>query len=303
MDPKPAIIINASSGADDKNSLRDNLKELFSARGVIPMISLVRDPHRLRTTAGQLLREGYDPIVAGGGDGTVSTVASALIDTQTPLGILPLGTLNHFAKDMKIPLDIEGAVQVILEGSIAAVDVGEVNGHIFINNSSLGLYPSIVHHRQQQQERLGRGKWPAFVWAALGVMRRYPFLNVRLTADTVELKRRTPFVFVGNNEYKMEGVHIGARVCLNAGKLSLHVAHRTGRWGLVRFAIRALLGSLRHEKDLDVLCTQELWIETKQKRLRVATDGEVSLMQTPLHYRIRPGALRVLVPGTTDDRP
>lgn len=297
----PAIIINTSSGADDKEALRDSLWEMFSARGIAPVISLVRHGTGLLPLAERMLSEGHSPIVAGGGDGTISAVASVLVDTERPLGILPLGTLNHFAKDLKIPLDIEGAVNVILEGSIAGVDVGEVNGHVFINNSSLGLYPSIVHRRQQQQLRLGRGKWPAFIWAALGVLRRYPFISVRLTADNTELRRRTPFVFIGNNEYEMEGVRIGARACLNAGKLSLHVARRTGRWGLVRFAIRALLGTLRNEKDLDTLCSEDIWIETRHKLLRVATDGEVSLMEAPLHYRIRPAALRVLVPEGKDE--
>jgi diacylglycerol kinase family enzyme len=293
---KPAIIINDASGTGDKEALRDSLLEMFSSRGLVPEISFVRRGSELRPLTEQKLSAGHSPIIAGGGDGTISTVASVLADTGTPLGILPLGTLNHFAKDLKIPLDIEGAVDVILNGSSAGVDVGEVNEHVFINNSSLGLYPSIVHRRQHQQQRLGWGKWPAFVWAALSVWRRYPFLDIRLVADTKELRRRTPFVFIGNNEYEMEGVRIGARACLNAGKLSLHVARRTGRWGLVRFAIRALLGTLANEKDLDSMCSQEVWIETRHKLLRVATDGEVTLMETPLHYRIRPEALQVLVP-------
>ena len=293
---QPAIIINNSSGADDKNSLRDKLAELFSARGLAPVISLLHDGSEVIPLAQRRLSEGYNPVVAGGGDGTIGAVASVLVDTSTSLGILPLGTLNHFAKDMKIPLDLEGATNVILDGAPASVDVGEVNGRIFINNSSLGLYPSLVHQRERQQQRLGRGKWTAFIWAALSVLRRYPFINVRLTADTVELNRRTPFVFIGNNEYEMEGINIGARGCLNAGRLSVHVAHRTGRWGLVRFALSALFGTLRNESDLDSLCTTELWIETRRARLHVATDGEVSIMETPLHYRVRPGALQVLAP-------
>jgi diacylglycerol kinase family enzyme len=296
---QPAIIINAASGADDKERFRDELVAMFSARGLVPQILLVKDGDRLQALAERMLKQGHSPIVAGGGDGTISAVASVLAGGDTPLGVLPLGTLNHFAKDLKVPLDLEGAVQVITEGSIAEIDVAEVNGHVFINNSSLGLYPSIVHQREQQQQRLGRGKWTAFFWAALSVLRRYPFINVRLTVDNVELNRRTPFVFIGNNEYEMEGVRIGARACLNGGKLSLQVAHRTGRWGLVRFAIRALFGGLRNEKDLDVLCASEIWVETRHQRLRVATDGEVSTMETPLHYRIRPGALRVLV-GSRD---
>ncbi|MEO8436065.1 MAG: acylglycerol kinase family protein, partial [Pyrinomonadaceae bacterium] len=101
---QPAIIINSKSGADDKESLRDKLAELFSARGLSPVISLLHDGSELIPLAQRRLSEGYNPIVAGGGDGTISAVASVLVDTPTALGVLPLGTLNHFAKDMKIPL-------------------------------------------------------------------------------------------------------------------------------------------------------------------------------------------------------
>jgi len=115
------------------------------------------------------------------------------------------------------------AAQTIVEGYAINVDVGEVNRRIFLNNSSLGLYPTIVREREKQQ-RLGAGKWPAFVWAAVAALRRYPFLDVRLSADGKEFSRRTPFVFVGNNEYLMERLTIGMRECLDKGQLSLYMA-------------------------------------------------------------------------------
>ncbi|MDQ6651751.1 MAG: sphingosine kinase, partial [Acidobacteriota bacterium] len=187
-------------------------------------------------------------------------------------------------------------VQTIAAGKTAKVDIGEVNGHIFLNNSSLGLYPSIVRERQRQQ-RLGWGKWPAYVWAALSVLRRYPFLDIRVGVDGKELKSRTPFVFIGNNEYEMETLNIGGRASLDAGELSLYMTLRTGRLGLIRLALRALVGGLRQEKDFLALCTEEIWIGTKHKRLRVALDGEVTVMEPPLHYRVRARELRVLAPS------
>jgi diacylglycerol kinase family enzyme len=218
------------------------------------------------------------------------------VGSEKTLGVLPLGTLNHFARDLKIPNDLEHAAHAIVSGHTVSVDVGEVNGRIFLNNSSLGLYPTIVREREKQQ-KLGSGKWPAFIWAAVTAFRRYPFLDVRLSVDGKEFHRRTPFVFVGNNEYVMESLNIGLRDCLDRGQLSLYIAHRTGRWGLVRLALRALLGRLREEKDFLAMCTPEVKIETRRKRLRVAYDGEVDVMETPFHYRVRPGALRVIVPN------
>ena len=201
---------------------------------------------------------------------------------------------------MKVPLDLEEAARVCVEGRVARVDVGEVNGRIFLNNSSLGLYPSIVREREKLQHRLGHGKWRAFFWASLTVLRRYPFLKVRLSTDEKELARTSPFIFIGNNEYEMENFNIGSRSCIDKGQLSLYIAHRTGRLGLARLATRALFGGLRNEEDFDALCTKEIWIETGRPRLRVATDGEVNIMPTPLHYRVRPAALNVLVPEESE---
>lgn len=302
MSVRPAVIINASSGTDDKAQAVKRLEEMFEARGLEALVSLARSGEEIVEMARRAVKDNRQPIVAGGGDGTINAVAAQLINTDRTLGVLPLGTLNHFAKDLKIPLELEDAAQTIIEGRAVEVDVGEVNGRVFLNNSSLGLYPSIVHSREQQQT-LGRGKWPAFVWAALSVLKRYPFLNVRLHVDEQELARRTPFVFIGNNEYVMESFDIGSRSCLDAGELSLYIAHRTGRVGLLRLAWRALFGGLRDEEDFDALCTKEIWIETRRRKLRVATDGEVTVMKTPLHYRVLPRALRVIVPAevTSDE--
>jgi YegS/Rv2252/BmrU family lipid kinase len=296
------VIVNATSGADDKEEACKLLERVFSESGVEPRMMLAQRGSEIVEFARRAAQdEDSGLIVAGGGDGTISAVASELVGTQKTLGVLPMGTLNHFAKDLHIPLDLEEAARVCLTGHAVSVDVGEVNGRTFLNNSSLGLYPQIVRRREKQQERLGRGKWLAFVWATLAVLRRYPFLDVRLSMEERNLRRRTPFVFIGNNEYEMENLNVGARSCLDAGHLSLYVTHRTGRLGLLRLALRALFGGLRNERDFDALCTKEVWIETKRKRLSVATDGEVTLMNMPLHYRVLPGALRVLVPHSEEE--
>ena len=290
------VIINCSSGTINSDEVSRQVTALFHASGLRAHVSLATSGAQLVELAGQAAQSNNSTIVAGGGDGTISSVAAALAGTTKTLGVLPLGTLNHFARDLNIPLDLEGAINIIREGHTKSVDVGEVNGQIFINNSSLGLYPSIVRERQKQQ-RLGYKKWPAFLWAAVAVLRRYPFLNVRLITGGEEFSSRTPFVFVGNNQYEMEGLSIGGRRRLCAGELSLYISHRTGRLGLLRLALRAMFRRLRDEKDFSAMTTGEVWIQTKHKRLRVAADGEITVMKPPLHYRIRPAALRVFVPA------
>jgi YegS/Rv2252/BmrU family lipid kinase len=291
------VIINCAAGGRPDTEAGRAVEEAFASCGAEARVRLAREGKELTELASAAVSNGARAVVAGGGDGTVGAVASALVGTGKALGVLPLGTLNHFAKDLRIPLEVKEAARNVCEGRAVLVDVGEVNGRIFINNSGLGLYPHIVRHREKLQEREALGKWSAFVRAALAVLRRYPFLNVRLNADGKEIIRRTPFVFVGNNEYEVEGTQIGARARLDEGRLSLYVAHHTGRLGLIRLALRALFGRLRQSKDFDALSVEEIWVETrKPKRLYVATDGEVNVMTTPLHYRVLPGALRVIVP-------
>lgn len=298
------VIVNASAGGNNADEVGRAVASAFDACGVEALVRLAREGAEVESLARRALSNGARAVVAGGGDGTVSAVASLLAGTGKPLGVLPLGTLNHFAKDLGVPLNIEEAARSVCEGRVVSVDVGEVNGRVFVNNSSLGLYPRIVRRRDKLRERLGSGKWAAFFRAALAVLRRYPFLNVRLSADGQEIVRRTPFVFIGNNEYQMESFQLGARACLDAGCLSLYVAHRTGRLGLLGLAVRALFGRLRQAKDFDALRAQEIWVEThRPKRLHVATDGEVNVMTTPLHYRVLPGALRVIVPKAVNREP
>ena len=294
------VIINASSGVGASDDLRQRLADSFRAGGLDVNISLAHSGAEVVELAGRAAHSSSDVVVAGGGDGTINAVAGAILDHEKTFGVLPLGTLNHFASDLNIPLDLEAAVQTIVAGHTIEVDVGEVNGHLFVNNSGLGLYPKIVRKREKQQ-KLGYGKWAAFAWAALAVLRRYPFLDVRLHVEGEEFHRRTPFVFVGNNEYLIESLSIGRRERLNSGQLSLYITNRAGRLGMLRIALSALVGRLREERDFLALSTQEVWIATRHKSVLVALDGEVEVLATPLHYRVRPRALRVIVPAPTLD--
>ena len=292
------VIINGSAGtALGHADAGRAAAEAFGACGVGVKISVARGGEALEEMARRALSNGARALVAGGGDGTVSALASLVVGTEKALGVLPLGTLNHFAKDLRIPLELGAAAAVVCDGHVARVDAGEVNGRVFINNSSLGLYPRIVRRREKMQEREGSGKWSAFARAALSVLRRYPFLRVRLNADGREIVRLTPFVLVGNNEYEVDGLSLGGRRRLDAGRLSLYVAHRTGRLGLLWLALRALFGRLREARDFDALSAEEIWVGTpRPRKLPVAIDGEVTLLKTPLCYRALPGALRVIVP-------
>jgi YegS/Rv2252/BmrU family lipid kinase len=289
------IVISASAGSGDNTKTYERLTQIFNENQIGIDISLAQSGAEIAELAREAARGPYKVIVAAGGDGTVNTVAAAVIDSDKILGVLPAGTLNHFARDLKIPFDMEAAARTIVAGFTTEVDVGEVNDRIFLNNSSLGLYPTIVREREKRQ-RLGSGKWPAFIWATIQALRRHPLLNVRLRVNDELLALTTPFVFVGNNEYAMDSFNIGLRDGLDRGVLSIYITHRTSRLKLISLALRAVFGRLRNDKDFLAQRSNEVKIQTAHKRLRVAFDGEIDVMQTPLQYRVRPRALRVIVP-------
>ena len=289
------VIINANSGGVIEGDTEVLLVEAFAAHGIDVKIHLANGGSEINKLARLAAESDAEIIVAGGGDGTISTIAAEVVRSKKTLGVLPLGTLNNFSKDLLIPQDLAEAVRIIAEGYTCLIDVGEVNEHIFINNSSIGLYPNIIRRRERQQ-RLGRGKWVAALWATLRMFRLSPFLKVRIKVGDMVFLRKTPFVFVGNNEYDMDLYKIGRRVEMDGGALSVYFLHRGGRWGVILLLFRTVFGMVKQWKDFEAVKTEETEIHTRRKRLHVAFDGEVRILESPLRYRIHPKALTVIVP-------
>lgn len=300
MAPQIEIIINAGSGSVENEETVSRLHAVFLENNVEAKISLAQNGSEIVRLAKRAVQGNAEIICAGGGDGTISAVASEVVNTDKTLGILPLGTLNNFSKDLQIPQNLEESVRVILENHVKLIDVGSVNGKFFVNNSSIGLYPGIVRRREKSQ-RMGYGKWRAAFWITLRMLKRSPFFAVKLQTETVNRIIKTAFVFVGNNEYEMNFFSIGRRQCLDDGKLSVYFIHRSGRRGLFLLAFRTIFGLLRQTKDFEELSTEKIIIETRKSQILTAFDGEAALMDSPLVYRIHPKSLRVIVPKTETD--
>ena len=177
------VILNARAGTGHEGDDRRALEEALAAHGLQATVHAVAAGGDIVAAAKAALDAGAEVVVAAGGDGTVSAVASCIHGSNATLGVLPMGTLNHFARDLGIPTKLEEAVEVLARGVRVGVDLGEVNGRIFVNNASLGVYPDMVRDRIRQQRRLGRGKWWAMVWAALATLRRSPFLRLTLEIE------------------------------------------------------------------------------------------------------------------------
>jgi diacylglycerol kinase family enzyme len=294
---RATIFVNASSGWDEKADAPHLLESRFREAGLDAQIEYVKKGANLAQMSREAVAAGSEIVVAGGGDGTLSAVASGLVGTDVAFGVLPVGTLNHFARDLNIPLDLVQAAEVVLAGNSGYVDVAEVNGKVYLNNSIIGLYP-IFRFVRARKEQKGWNRRLALLWAAAAVIWRYPTLRLRFVVNGMELKRRTAYVLIANNKHAMEGWNLGARECLCEGRLWIYVLKPHGPWGLLRMLVKLLFNRFHPGTEFEIFSAEEVWIETRSKRLGVALDGEVRVMETPLHYRILPRGLRVLIPET-----
>jgi YegS/Rv2252/BmrU family lipid kinase len=290
------VLLNPSGGSAGDDPQPRVAAALAAAR--VDRAIEVTDGAGLAARSHRAVDDGVELVIAAGGDGTISAVAGALAGTTTTLGIMPLGTLNHFARDLAIPFDLDEAAAVIGAGHAQAVDVASVNGRILINNSAVGLYPLMVADRDRQQLRSGRSKRLAMLVASARALVR--FHHHRLTLDFDGGDREsvlTPLLFVGNNDYRLDGAAAGQRESLVDGKLCVVVLRRKGRIGLVAALVRALTGRTREADMLKYNDVIRLKVGARRALLRVSCDGESIALAPPLDYTILPGALQVIAPA------
>lgn len=280
------VLVNAHAGSSPRTAA---VQEALTSAGVTGVVEAVDGGADMKARATEAAARG-DMLVAAGGDGTVSTVAAIAAQHDVPFGVLPAGTLNHFARDARIPGNMKEAAAALNNPGTRRIDLGDINGHTFVNNASLGIYPRIVWERDVEQQR-GRSRWVAFGIAMLHTWRRYRTMTVTLRIDGRDDIRRTPFVFIGNGRYEAEGLRLGARPALDTGVLSVYVAPHCGRFELIRVALRALAGRLGEESKFESFEGREVTIELARTRVRVAIDGEVVMLTLPIRCHIRPGAL------------
>jgi diacylglycerol kinase family enzyme len=294
------VILNPSAGTlaalPNDESIAAQISQGFESAGSEADVRIVAGPD-LAETARSAAGDGFDAVIAGGGDGTLNTIANTLAGGPVAFAVLPLGTHNHFAKELGLPLDLDGAIRALAAGSMEDLDIGEVNGFVFLNFSALGLHPLVVKHREAQREARGRRKFLALFVALLSVLRRLPVLRVRLFFGDTVIRRTTPSVIVCNNAHQMRVFGVESVSQADRGVLNVYLARSTRWWGVVWLIIRAAFRSLQTAKKFESLALNDFTIETRSRHARVSIDGEVTDLQTPLHYRVRPGGLRIIRPG------
>jgi YegS/Rv2252/BmrU family lipid kinase len=290
------VLLNRGGGAvaADKE-IGDKVAAALAEAGVKAEIELI-DGGDCAVRCKAIAERGDDLLIVGGGDGTISAAASALVGTDTKLGILPLGTLNHFARDLGIPADLDQAAGLIAAGSDRCVDVAEMNGNVFINNSAIGLYPLMVVDRDLQRRRLGRSKRLAMLVASLRTLARFNHQRLTLTVNDEKARVDTPLLFVGNNDYRIDLGAAGQRESIEDGELCVMVMRKKTRAGLIAASIRALLNRSRPDDMVLLDGVERLRVESRRSHVPVSLDGEVISASSPLDYRIRKKALRVIAP-------
>ena len=284
-----AVILNRNKGD------RGEVAAALSALGVTAKIESV-DGDAIGDRAEAAVKGGAKLVVVGGGDGSVSSAAQALTGSGAALGIMPLGTLNHLARDLGIPATLQESVQVIASGRTRSIDVAEVNGRTFVNNAAIGLYPLMVIDREAQQDRLGRSKRLAMLVASLRTLMRFHHQRLTLSIDGGEARVDTPLLFVGNNDYQLAFPAAGQRDKLDDGELCVMLMRKKGVPGFLAAVARALLGIQRADDMVRIDGVKQLKVDSARSTITLALDGETLVMKPPLEFRIRPGALKVIAP-------
>lgn len=303
------VILNKQAGdpRPEPGTTPDEIRAAFAAAGVTAHIEEV-GPADLGPRIHAAAVTKPDAVVVGGGDGTIRTAAALLADTGIPLGVLPLGTFNHFAKDLGLPTDARAAVALLASGGSHAVDLGEVNGEVFINNCSFGAYAEAVRRRDQLRRNGTRHKSWAMLRASYHTLRDLQRLPFELTvahgrngAHPEPARRiRTPLLVVANNRYSGQLLDRSLRERLDAGELWVYALHEHRHLAVLRLLLRAMFRRLDEAEQLEAQPAIALEAMCRSAHVPVALDGELARLHSPFRFRIRRGALRVL--GATDKR-
>jgi diacylglycerol kinase family enzyme len=291
------VVINRSGGtaAAWGDRLEERVRAAFEPTGRDIALELV-EPADLPAA---IARHSRAPVVAvGGGDGTLGTAATQLAGTATALAVLPLGTRNHLARQLGVPLDLDEAAQVAASGARRRMDLGRAGDRLFVNNVSVGIYNKLVGTR----ERLDLPKWLATVPAAWHVLRTMRPHAYRLRIDGSERTVRTPLLFIGNNRYSLSFGHLGERASLEDGLLSVCAVAAQGPLQLVWLAIKVLCGLAHPDRDFAELELAREVILEGEGVIGLALDGELTCLSRPLRVMIEPAALGIVTPRVTSEQ-
>ena len=289
------VIVNRASGSEQAPG--EDFAAHFKSHNIDPVILAAASGEELEQHVKRATEERAKAVVVAGGDGTINTFAQALSGSDVPLGIIPSGTFNYVARNFGIPQEAEQAIAVIAGQQAIAIDAPNVNGYVFLNNASLGLYALAIQQRERQQARFGRRRWVAFAAALYAVMRPGRRLDIAVESDGQIRHFRTHILFVGNNARQLEDYNLKGADCLARGQLVFHITKPRTRRGLLWLALRLLVGATTQADELESFCASSVTISARRRRsLRVVLDGELVRLALPLNFSIQRNALKLITP-------
>jgi YegS/Rv2252/BmrU family lipid kinase len=287
------LFFNPSSGVKLPQAELSAIEASATEQG-LEVIHVTRDVD-IAATIRERMRQNKSLFVAAGGDGTVNCVVQAVAHTDATMAVIPVGTFNHFARDIGIPLDWRAALDVAINGAKKQVDVARVNDRYFVNNISLGLYPEMVSRREERGRDYPR--WKARFYAMYVTLQKYPHVSLTLESEHHQEVVRTHMLLISNNTYDLSRVGIEApRTTLEEGRLSVYWLPHVPRIELMKFIAHYFAGRVRTAPGFRSFRTQQLKVRSSHKEIRLGVDGEVFTMQTPLVITIAPQSLLVKVP-------
>ncbi|CAI06427.1 conserved hypothetical protein, related to eukaryotic diacylglycerol kinase [Aromatoleum aromaticum EbN1] len=299
------VVMNAGSGREDKSEAGAAIEKVLEASGRDVELLVAKRPRELAALVRAAADRRPGILAAAGGDGTLNAVASVAYQRSLPFAVIPLGTFNYFARELGIPLDPAAAAQVAVDGSIRRVPIGEVNGRLFLNNASIGLYRRLLETREVHKRRFGRNRFVAFVSGLVTLMREHRPYRLALQIDGRPLNLSTLTVFFGRNALQMEHLGLDEAVCVARGELAVLALREVGRHDLLALVLRGALARLETAENLRQYCALTVQIERLDEgtpHIRVALDGELVDCELPLVVRSVPEALQVLVPAVPEVR-
>lgn len=295
------VVLNAGSGHGQADATRAAIAGVLQDAGRVHRILVVDDPARLQAVSAQavaLARAGGGIVVAAGGDGTLNTVAQAVLGSGCCFGVLPQGTFNYFGRVHGIPADTAAATRLLLAARAHPVQVGLVNDKVFLVNASLGLYPQLLEDREAWKRRLGRSRLVAFGAALATLLRAHRRLRLSITLRGREMRVRTPTLFVGNNRLQME--QVGTAQAFEEGRLAGIMLRPVGVPGMLWLVLRGALARLADADNVTAFGFDSLTVRVRRfpgrRSFKVATDGEVTRLALPLAFRVSPEPLWLLKP-------
>jgi diacylglycerol kinase family enzyme len=298
------IVFNPGSGAGEADRTRDAIRQACDDAGRSFDLITLDEPGRLPALAREAVRRARQDggvVVAAGGDGTLNAVAQATLGSGCTFGVLPQGTFNYFGRTHGIPADTGQAMQVLLHAPVQPVQVGLVNGKVFLVNASLGLYPRLLEEREGWKQRFGRSRPVAFFAALATLLGNYRSLRLRIEVEGQARDVRTPTLFVGNNALQMEQLGFPMAQAIDDGALAAIMLKPVRRWTLLKLLMRGVLGQLGEADQVVSLACRRLSVHLGRpfaaRRVKVATDGETAWLSLPLEFSVSPEPLWLIRPS------